>query len=212
VSQHLRVLRDAGLVTFRREGTQHVYEVDQRGIAEVRAWLDTFWDDALARYKQAVEHERRAGMTDTATTAALAPIEKSVTVECPPERAFTVFTREAGSWWPTDTHALHAGEVERLVWEEREGGAVYELATSGERADWATVLTWEPPHRLVIAWQVNAERLGSEVEVRFTAVEGGTRVDLEHRGFERVGGGAEMRESYDAGWGHVLDTFAARIA
>jgi DNA-binding transcriptional ArsR family regulator len=58
VSQHLRTLRDAGLVTFHREGTRNVYAVDRSGIAEMRAWLDTFWDDALDRYLVAVERER----------------------------------------------------------------------------------------------------------------------------------------------------------
>jgi uncharacterized protein YndB with AHSA1/START domain len=81
---------------------------------------------------------------------------------------------------------------------------VYEIATSGERSQWATVLTWEPPHRLVIAWQVNPERLGTEVEVRFTPDGDGTRVELEHRGWERLADGAEMRGNYDTGWDHVL--------
>lgn len=55
VSQHLRALREAGLVTYRAEGTRHVYAVDRSGLAELRAWLDTFWDDALVRYKHAAE-------------------------------------------------------------------------------------------------------------------------------------------------------------
>jgi uncharacterized protein YndB with AHSA1/START domain len=134
----------------------------------------------------------------------VAPVVKSVTVDCPVERAFTVFTREIGSWWPTESHALHPGEVERVVWEEAEGGAVYEIATNGERAQWATVLRWEPPHRLVIAWQVNPDRLGTEVEVRFTADGDRTRVDLEHRGWESLADGAEMRAGYDEGWDLVL--------
>lgn len=58
VSQHLRALRDAGLVTYRTEGTRHVYAVDRAGLAEMRTWLDTFWDDALVRYKRATELER----------------------------------------------------------------------------------------------------------------------------------------------------------
>mgnify|MGYP001590882660 CR=1 FL=1 len=57
VSQHLRALRDARLVTFRTEGTRHVYAVDQRGLGELRDWLDTFWDDALDRFKEAAERE-----------------------------------------------------------------------------------------------------------------------------------------------------------
>ncbi len=59
VSQHLRVLRDAGLVSFRRDGARHLYEVDHEGLGELRAWLDGFWDDALDRFKQAAEHEGR---------------------------------------------------------------------------------------------------------------------------------------------------------
>jgi uncharacterized protein YndB with AHSA1/START domain len=140
------------------------------------------------------------------------PVTKSVHVRSTLEQAFTVFTREIGSWWPTEDHSLHPGEVERLVWEEVEGGAVYEIATSGERSTWATVLHWEPPHRLVIAWQVDPERVGTEVEVRFTADGDGTRVDLEHRGFENVVDGVEMRASYDPGWDHVLGRFTGSLA
>jgi uncharacterized protein YndB with AHSA1/START domain len=148
------------------------------------------------------------GLAMTEVTTAT-PIEKTLTVGCPPEHAFTVFTRQIGSWWPTDTHALHAGEVERVVWEEREGGEVYEIATTGVRGLWATVLTWEPPHRLVIAWQVNPDQAGTEIEVRFSATEGGTRVDLEHRGFENVPDGGEMRSGYNPGWDLVLGRFDA---
>ncbi len=151
-------------------------------------------------------------MTETVDGVASAPIVKTRTVDCDPERAFTVFTREVGTWWPTDTHALHPGEVEQVVWEEHVGGTVYEVATSGERATWATVLTWEPPHRLVIAWQVNPERLGTELEVRFTESAGGTRVDVEHRGFETLADGETMRAGYDTGWELVLARYADAFA
>lgn len=197
VSQHLRALRDAGLVTYRREGTRHVYAVDLAGLADMRAWLDTFWDDALDRYNVAAEQEM-------SETTVIEPVVKSLTVHCPVERAFTVFTREIGTWWPTDTHAQRAGEVQEVVWEEHQGGEVYEIATGGERGRWATVLWWEPPHRLMIAWQVNPERLGTEVEVRFTEAPEGTRVDLEHRGFEHVADGATLRGEYDSSWDVVL--------
>jgi uncharacterized protein YndB with AHSA1/START domain len=143
-------------------------------------------------------------MTETAAETDVTPIVKTLTVACDQERAFTVFTREVGNWWPTDTHSLHPGEVEQVVWEEREGGSMYEIATSGDRANWATVLQWDPPHRLVIAWEVNPERAGTEVEVRFSAVAGGTLVELEHRGFENITDGVEMRAAYHPGWDHVL--------
>jgi len=57
VSQHLRVLELAGLVTHQREGTRHLYEVNGKGVAELRAWVDGFWDEALARFKAAAERK-----------------------------------------------------------------------------------------------------------------------------------------------------------
>ena len=85
------------------------------------------------------------------------------------------------------------------------------------------MLVWEPPTRLVIAWQINPDwtfqpdlAKSSEVELRFTAEPGGmTRVDLEHRLLERHGTGAgTMRTAIDSegGWGTLLDAFAARVA
>jgi DNA-binding transcriptional ArsR family regulator len=55
VSQHLKVLKDAGLVTDRRAGNRRIYEVDRDGLAQLRADLDSFWDSALTAYKAAVE-------------------------------------------------------------------------------------------------------------------------------------------------------------
>lgn len=144
-------------------------------------------------------------MTETTTD----PIRKSLRVRCDVERAFRVFTAEIGSWWPTETHALAAGQVREVVWEDREGGEISEISSAGERARWATVLLWEPPRRLVVAWQVNPDRLGTEVEVRFTPDEDGTLVELEHRDWDRLGDAAvEMRAGYDTGWDAVLAPYA----
>jgi DNA-binding transcriptional ArsR family regulator len=57
VSQHLKVLKDAGLVTMHTEGTRNVYQIDFRAIAAMRAYLDRFWNKALAAFKDAVEKE-----------------------------------------------------------------------------------------------------------------------------------------------------------
>ena len=57
VSQHLKVLKDARLVTARAEGTRRLYAVDQRGIESVRDWLDGFWDERLTAFKEAAERE-----------------------------------------------------------------------------------------------------------------------------------------------------------
>lgn len=55
VSQHLRVLQDAGLVVHTREGTRRLYELDRRGVEELRTWVDGFWNEALARFKAAAD-------------------------------------------------------------------------------------------------------------------------------------------------------------
>jgi DNA-binding transcriptional ArsR family regulator len=57
VSQHLKVLKAARLVTDRPEGTRRLYAVDTRGIEALRSWLDGFWDGALAAFKEAAERE-----------------------------------------------------------------------------------------------------------------------------------------------------------
>jgi DNA-binding transcriptional ArsR family regulator len=59
VSQHLRVLKDAGLVTERREGTRRLYRLDPDGLGELRAYFDGFWTEALAGFKAAAEREQR---------------------------------------------------------------------------------------------------------------------------------------------------------
>ena len=58
VSQHLRVLKGAGLVTERRNGTRRLYRVDPEALAELREWFERFWDDALVAFKEAAEQER----------------------------------------------------------------------------------------------------------------------------------------------------------
>ena len=146
-------------------------------------------------------------MTETMT---IAPVQKTVHVACSPERAFEVFTRQIGSWWPLGEYALHPGEVREVVWEQREGGEVYEISTGSEKSHWATVTAWSPPAGFTIAWHVNPDA-ETEVEVRFTPDGDGTRVDLEHRCWERLGAAAaESRESYNGGWNEVLGRYAAQ--
>jgi DNA-binding transcriptional ArsR family regulator len=59
VSQHLRVLREAGLVTERRNGTRRIYRIEPQGLAELRDYIESFWDDALAAFAAAAEAESR---------------------------------------------------------------------------------------------------------------------------------------------------------
>jgi uncharacterized protein YndB with AHSA1/START domain len=141
------------------------------------------------------------------TQAQIEAIRKSVTVKAAVEAAFRAFTDEITTWWPLATHSYDGEKATEAVFEGRNGGRVYERREDGSEADWGEVITWEPPHRFVLEWKI----FPSEVEVRFSyESEGVTRVDLEHRGWERAGEGAEaMREDYAGGWGVVLNAFAA---
>jgi uncharacterized protein YndB with AHSA1/START domain len=144
--------------------------------------------------------------------ATVAPVRKSVTVNRPVEEAFRLFTAEMATWWPLPTHSVAEESAETVVFEPREGGRVYERKTDGSISYWAEVRVWEPPRRFVLAWQPNLEAAAAtDVEVTFTAEGGRTRVDLEHRGWERLGEAAELkRTEYEAGWDGVLDLYAAR--
>ena len=138
-------------------------------------------------------------------------VRRSVTVDCAVEEAFRVFTADASSWWPVTSHSLYGDTVKEVVFEQREGGEVYELTESGEKGHWATVLAWEPPNRVVLAWEVSPSVIGTEVEVRFLPDDDGTRVELEHRGWEHVAQDAPAkRDDYDSGWAYVLGQYAAR--
>ena len=140
-------------------------------------------------------------------------IRKSVSIPLDVDGAFELFTAGIANWWPTATHSIHGGAVAEVVLEERAGGELYERSASGEKAHWATVLEWEPPHRLVLEWRVNPTSPATEVTVRFAAEDGGTRVDLEHGGWERF---AETAASdagdYDVGWDVVLGRYAGAAA
>ena len=57
VSQHLKVLKEAGLVTDRADGARRVYQIDPKGLGQIRAWLDRFWDEALEAFRAEVERE-----------------------------------------------------------------------------------------------------------------------------------------------------------
>jgi Activator of Hsp90 ATPase homolog 1-like protein len=141
-------------------------------------------------------------------------VRKTVTVECVVEEAFRVFTAEATSWWPVESHSIHGADVREIVFEDREGGEVYEVSTGGEKGHWATVVSWDPPNRLVLAWNIlERDPVATELEVTFVPVGDRTRVELEHRGWETLGeGGYAKRSSYDIGWGHVFGVYERRIS
>src|SRR5579863_6882263 len=149
------------------------------------------------------------------TTLLPAPVQKVLTVNADVEHAFTVFTQRIGRWWPR-THSTNRAPQVDVVLEPRAGGRWYELGEDGSECEWGKVLIWQPPTRLVLAWQLGTDfkydaTLVTEVEVNFTAINRETTlVRLEHRSLERFGRAANtLRERLDSpsGWGAVLAAF-----
>jgi uncharacterized protein YndB with AHSA1/START domain len=144
-------------------------------------------------------------------------VRRSVTVNCSVEHAFETFTDRIHEWWPLATHSIDHYETgtaaETVVFQGGAGGQVYERTKQGEELKWADVIAYEPPNRFVLAWRPKREQDGprTEIEVTFTDEGGKTRVDLEHRGWDRFGKeAAEARQGYSEGWVSVLDEYARR--
>jgi uncharacterized protein YndB with AHSA1/START domain len=126
--------------------------------------------------------------------------------------AFRVWTDRIGTWWPPDHTAT--GQADLIVLEGGVGGRIYERTSDGVEHDWGEVTVSEPSARLVYLWHLGRDRAdAAEVEIRFisqgvTAV----RTEIEHRGWERLGGAAgEWRERNRVGWQTLLPHYLAEI-
>jgi uncharacterized protein YndB with AHSA1/START domain len=133
------------------------------------------------------------------------PLLLSVTVRAPPARAFAVFADDFARWWPLAQFHTGPDPVSCTI-EPRVGGRVFERAADGRETPWGTILAYDPPHRLAFSWivQLSAEQ-EQLVDIRFTAEDRGTRVELTHSGWEKLGdAAASLRERYDRGWATVF--------
>ena len=137
------------------------------------------------------------------------PLRLTFDVPCRPSLAFEVWTARIHTWWPADHTA--SGEPDALVvLEPRAGGRIFERTASGVEHDWGEILAWEPPARFAYLWHLRRDRAdATEVEIRFTPLgTAGTRVEIEHRGWERLGsGGQEWRDRNMGGWSTLLPHF-----
>jgi len=150
------------------------------------------------------------------------PVRKSVTVRASVPQAFEIFTADFDSWWPRGHH-IGDSPMKKAIIENKLGGRCYSEQIDGTECDWGQVLAWEPPHRLVIAWQIGGDwkyepdlAKSSEVEILFsTQPDGRTLVSLEHRHLDRAGASAgAMRDAIDSpnGWGALLELYGERVA
>jgi uncharacterized protein YndB with AHSA1/START domain len=127
-------------------------------------------------------------------TSNVEPIRKSVVVNAGLEQAFTLFIEKFDAIKPRE-HNLLSVPIAETIFEPRVGGHIYDVGVDGSRCEWARVLEYEPPSRVVFSWDIGPTwqletdpANASEVEVRFVAETGqSTRVELEHRHLERHG-------------------------
>jgi uncharacterized protein YndB with AHSA1/START domain len=148
-------------------------------------------------------------------------VHASILVEAPIEQAFAVFTEQFGQFKPPE-HNMLGVEIAETVFERRVGGVLYDRGVDGSECRWARVLAYEPPHRVVLSWDISPQwqpetdpNRTSEWEVRFAAeTPERTRVEIEHRHLDRHGEGWEgvgAGVGGDQGWPLYLRRYAAVI-
>lgn len=140
------------------------------------------------------------------------PLRLSFDVACSADHAFMVWTSGIGTWWPADHTAT--GEVESVVLETAPGGRIFERTADGAEHDWGEITLWEPPTRFGYLWHLRRDRAdATEVEINFVPQGAdSTKIEIEHRGWERLGtGGEDWRDRNRAGWDTLLPHYVAAI-
>ncbi len=157
----------------------------------------------------------------THTQASATSIRCAIVVDAPIERAFHVFSEDFDRVKPREHNILDV-DIAETVFEPHVGGRVYDRGVDGSECQWARVLAYEPPNRVVFSWDISPRwqlesdlEKTSEVEVRFIAESPArTRIELEHRNLDRHGAGWE--DERDAvggggGWPLYLQRFGAVV-
>jgi hypothetical protein len=133
------------------------------------------------------------------------PLRITFDVACPVEHAFRVWTTRISQWWPAD-HTV-SGDPAEIILERYLGGRIFERTAAGSVHEWGEITTWEPPKRFGYLWYLRQDRAdATDVEIVFIDLaRTATRVEIEHRGWERLGAkGSELRRRNHAGWRGVM--------
>jgi uncharacterized protein YndB with AHSA1/START domain len=149
------------------------------------------------------------------------PVRHHVVVNAPVERAFALFVDKFDAIKPRE-HNMLSVPIAQTVFDSYAGGHIYDIGIDGSRCEWARVLVFEPPSRVVFSWDIGPTwqiesdpNKTSEVEVRFVAESSErTRVELEHRHLERHGSGwRSVADGIDgdAGWPLYLARYAEQV-
>lgn len=133
-------------------------------------------------------------------------VRSSVTIESPVDVAFAGFTAEIGRWWPLQQMSFGGERAKEIHLEGKAGGRLYERFADGNEFTIGILSHYDAPHRVSFTWKQPNWQGPTVVDVTFTLVPEGTRVDLEHRGWEEAGAQLDAAH-YRKGWGYILHLF-----
>jgi uncharacterized protein YndB with AHSA1/START domain len=133
-------------------------------------------------------------------------IRKSIRVERSPEVSFRVFCEEISQWWPGG----FGGKEARQHMDTRVGGRFYETRADGTEYEIGRITAYQPPAMVAFTWRAPSWDVTTQVEVRFIADGDGTRIELEHSGWEQAEKLRDAHKSYDSGWSMILEHYQTR--
>ncbi len=134
------------------------------------------------------------------------PLLVQLELRCSAAHAFATWTERFGLWWPAG-HMTSGDPNATVHLEPRLGGRIYERTSDGQEIDWGEVTAWDPPFRLGYLWHIRRTReAATDVLVLFSDTEyGGSRIRIEHTGWERLGQeGPSWRDANRGGWAGLL--------
>ena len=210
VSQHLKVLVDAGLARAEARGTRHIYSVDPTGLGELRDWTDRMWTSAIDHFATFTTGKETNMLAEEVRVE---PIVKTRSLALTPDEAFELFTEKIAEWWPLATHSVGEDEAVSVRIEARVGGRILETTSAGDEHEWGTITEWEKGRRLEFTWHPGrGEEEQTYVEVRFRETGGGSELMLIHTGWETRGANAHVaRTGYVTGWDVVLAEYEKAV-
>jgi len=130
-------------------------------------------------------------------------IRKSIFVGRVPEVSFRVFCEEITQWWPGG----FGGKDTKLYLDREVGGRFYERRIDGSEYEIGRITAYQPPAIVAFTWRAPSWDVTTRVEIRFAPERGGTRVELEHSGWEQDAKTQDARKNYDSGWETILGYF-----
>jgi len=144
---------------------------------------------------------------------AIEPLTLSFEVACEPAHAFDTWTARFGTWWPRG-HTASGHPAAEVVLEPGVGGRIFERTPDGTEVEWGEITAWDPPRCLAYLWHIRRDRSDATVvEITFRHDDGGTRVEIVHTGWERLGAeGRSWRDANAGGWNSLLPHFMAAVA